>query len=155
MTRAGLLCTLALAACGGLTELGEEPARPYPAARQAPAGLAGAGTAEALHPDRLERDTPVPNVTPYAAEAQLRRIDDLATGIASLPATAPVPAADTARLRQQRVQAQAISSSRPLSRPGFGTGSGTPDFTPVATADPMVLGIQRAQAAEAAALNRR
>ncbi len=146
MIRSGLLWLALLGACGDLTALDGQPARPALLPPSMPAGLAGA--VPEPRPAGPRRADPVPNVTPYAAEAQLRRIDDLSTGIAALPAGTAASAADLEELRRQRQQAQAIAGSRPLSRPALGRTGAPPDFAPVATADPLLLGIQRATAAE-------
>ncbi|WP_138467987.1 hypothetical protein [Poseidonocella sp. HB161398] len=138
MRAAPLLAALAISACAGelsQIEPGQAPSRT--AAPSAAAGMAGLprGTAAGSATETL---------TPYAAESQLRRLDQIATDAAA-------GTADEAELRRVRQQAQALSSTRTISRPAMGSSGAAPVFEGVPTADPMILGIQRAQAVEARA----
>ncbi|MBE3639458.1 hypothetical protein [Mangrovicoccus algicola] len=153
MRRAGLLWALGLAACGEMTRL--EPGQP-PLRGGGPVSTEGGGGGGGTRGTGPRRDPdPVPNVTPYAAEAQLRRIDRGSDALAAIPATGRASAGDIAQLRRDRQQAEALAASRPVSRPRLGgQDRSAPDFSMPPGVDPLQSAIWRAQNAESRALGR-
>ncbi|MGB0660470.1 MAG: hypothetical protein ACPGNV_09845 [Mangrovicoccus sp.] len=149
---AALLLAGLLLGCAPMTELTEEP--PAPLTYQPPSLPISEKTSPQAFPvAQFPRINSQDLAYDHAARAQAQRLRDLEVGLAQLPPTSAASDQDIARLRQQRLQAQAVQAAQSSPRPDFSHSDERPDFSYAPSSNSALSqSIARARAAEAKAL---